>query len=221
MRSRVMSSEADGTLTYILCLFLGSFGLHRFYTGNLFTGLLMLLTGGCFGIWTAIDLYLIITHQFTDGNDQVVQFKRADGTWPKAALFATGVFLAIAAVHLLAPAFAVSISSAINLSSTLIVGSVLAISALACVTIAAARWIFEDNNNDASISTSREYRRHQTSAYVPAATADNNYGKKTTFTFVADSSSSSPGAYSQVVTHRSEQTDRQFNQTASNTPKMR
>ena len=50
----------------LLCHFLGWFGIHRFYTGKTVSGILMLLTLGCGGIWVLIDMGLIITGKFTD-----------------------------------------------------------------------------------------------------------------------------------------------------------
>ena len=53
-------------VTLLLCVFLGGIGGHRFYVGKIGTGILMLLTGGGFGIWWLIDLIMIIVGSFTD-----------------------------------------------------------------------------------------------------------------------------------------------------------
>jgi TM2 domain-containing membrane protein YozV len=50
----------------LLCFFLGSFGIHRFYVGKIGTGFLMLLTFGGFGIWTIIDFVMIAVGNFKD-----------------------------------------------------------------------------------------------------------------------------------------------------------
>ena len=45
----------------ILCIFLGYFGIHRFYLGYTTIGILQLLTAGGCGIWAIIDLVRILT----------------------------------------------------------------------------------------------------------------------------------------------------------------
>lgn len=50
----------------LLCFFLGSLGIHRFYVGKIGTGILMILTLGAFGIWTLVDLIMLIVGAFRD-----------------------------------------------------------------------------------------------------------------------------------------------------------
>lgn len=60
-------------IALVLCIVLGSFGVHRFYTGNTTTGILMLITlGGC-GIWTLIDIIMIACNTYVDGNGQTLK----------------------------------------------------------------------------------------------------------------------------------------------------
>jgi hypothetical protein len=58
----------DWLTTLLLCFFLGGLGVHSFYTKKTGIGIAQLLTlGGC-GIWALVDLIMIITENFRDGN---------------------------------------------------------------------------------------------------------------------------------------------------------
>lgn len=75
------SSESVGGInakwiaTLLLCIFLGNLGVHRFYNHKIGTGILMLITLGGFGIWTLIDLVLIIVGSFTDRYREKIPIK--------------------------------------------------------------------------------------------------------------------------------------------------
>lgn len=64
------TSEKTFTATLLLCLFLGGFGAHRFYTGHSGSGvaqLIMLLTlvlSPITALWVLIDFIMILTGGF-------------------------------------------------------------------------------------------------------------------------------------------------------------
>ena len=67
------SSDKGFVPTVMLCLFLGAFGVHRFYVGKVGTGLLQLLTFGGLGIWTLVDLIMLVTGSFKDKNGNPIK----------------------------------------------------------------------------------------------------------------------------------------------------
>lgn len=66
---RYLPGPIDYNIAWLLLVFLGVFGVHRFYMGKLWTGLLYLLTFGVFGfgylydMWTLNDQITVINGQ--------------------------------------------------------------------------------------------------------------------------------------------------------------
>ena len=53
----------------LLCFFLGSLGIHRFYLGYTIIGVIQLLTFGGFLIWVIVDLIRLIIGSLKDYED--------------------------------------------------------------------------------------------------------------------------------------------------------
>ena len=53
-------------VTLLLAMFLGGFGIHRFYTGYILIGVIQLLTAGGFGLWSLIDIISLALNKFED-----------------------------------------------------------------------------------------------------------------------------------------------------------
>jgi RNA polymerase subunit RPABC4/transcription elongation factor Spt4 len=66
--AKLVSQEEskDWLVTLLLSVFVGSFGIDRFYTGYIGLGILKLLTGGACGIWWLVDIILIATGKYKD-----------------------------------------------------------------------------------------------------------------------------------------------------------
>ncbi len=65
-------SPKNRMLTFTLACLGGFWGLHRFYTGRFWTGLAMLFTGGGFIIWWILDVFILLSGRFKDGEGRVL-----------------------------------------------------------------------------------------------------------------------------------------------------
>lgn len=63
------AGRLDYTIAWVFLTFLGFLGIHRFYMGKIWTGILWALTGGLFGVGWLYDLWTL--------NDQVHELNRA------------------------------------------------------------------------------------------------------------------------------------------------
>ena len=65
-------SDKDWVLTLILAWFGGLLGLHHFYCQRIAKGVLYIFTLGLFGIGIVVDLALIVSKRYKDGNRAIV-----------------------------------------------------------------------------------------------------------------------------------------------------
>lgn len=56
----LLTQMKDPLLSILLSVFVGTFGVDRFYIGDVGLGIGKLLTGGGCGIWWLIDIFLIM-----------------------------------------------------------------------------------------------------------------------------------------------------------------
>lgn len=68
-----MISEKSRTVTLLLCIFLGYFGIHYFYVGKIGKGILYLFTCGLFGFGWVIDIFVIAFGKFRDQYNLLIQ----------------------------------------------------------------------------------------------------------------------------------------------------
>ena len=68
-------SPKSWVATLLLSLFLGEFGIDRFYLGKVGTGILKLVTLGGFGLWWLIDLIFVIAGATKDKRGRLVKYQ--------------------------------------------------------------------------------------------------------------------------------------------------
>ena len=68
------TSPKSGGIALALCIFLGVFGLHRYYVGKIGTGVIWTFTAGVCGIGWIVDIFTIIGGGFYDKNGYVLRF---------------------------------------------------------------------------------------------------------------------------------------------------
>ncbi len=67
------TSDKEWLPTLLICFFLGTFGVHRFYVGKTGSGVAQLLTlGGC-GLWALYDFIMIAIGKFTDAEGRMLR----------------------------------------------------------------------------------------------------------------------------------------------------
>ena len=73
-------SEKSWTVLMVLCYFFGYWGLHRFYSGKKKSGLVYLLTMGCFGLGYFVDIIIILSRKFTDQQGKQIKYNKQSGS---------------------------------------------------------------------------------------------------------------------------------------------
>ncbi len=67
--NRYVPGPFDYNLAWLLLVFLGAFGIHRFYLGKIVTGIIYLLTGGLFLMGVLYDFWTL-NGQVSEANQQ-------------------------------------------------------------------------------------------------------------------------------------------------------
>ena len=88
-------SQKSFLVTWLLALLLGTFGADRFYLGKIGTAVAKLLTLGGLGVWSLIDLILVLAGVTTDKNGQRLAGYDAK---KKVAWIVTAVFIVLGGI---------------------------------------------------------------------------------------------------------------------------
>ena len=73
-------SDRSRLVALIMAMFLGLFGVHRFYVGKTGSAIAQIFTLGGLGIWTMYDVILIAAGSFRDADGRRVVYWFEDGS---------------------------------------------------------------------------------------------------------------------------------------------
>jgi TM2 domain-containing membrane protein YozV/predicted Ser/Thr protein kinase len=106
---------------FLLALFFGVFGAHRFYVGKYGTAILQLCTLGGLGIWAIIDCILLLCQAFTDGQGRrVSNWLHPSANPPSNPAQATGAGSSGKPAMIVAPGVALMVAGALKVVSAVV-----------------------------------------------------------------------------------------------------